>query len=101
MESENNKVKNKKNNKLPIISNPPAEAISPIWLSVSESAKLGGVQSKTIRRGLDSGILKFKVVRNRYLINFATLATWMLKNTKLRNKFNNFGIGQYVDKWKE
>ncbi len=93
--------KTKKNNRQPIISSHPAEVISPIWLSVSESAKLGGVQSKTIRRGLDSGILKFKVVRNRYLINFATLAIWMLKNTKLRNKFNNFGIGQYVDKWKE
>lgn len=101
MEPENEKVKIKKNIQLPIISNPPAEVLSPIWLSVSESAKLGGVQTKTIRRGLDSGILKFKVVRNRYLINFATLTIWMLKNTKLRNKFNHFGIGQYVDKWKE
>lgn len=101
MEMKDAKAKIRKNNREPIISSPPAEVMSPIWLSVSESAKLGGVQSKTIRRGLDSGILKFKVVRNRYLINLATLATWMLKNTKLRNKFNNFGIGQYVDKWKE
>jgi excisionase family DNA binding protein len=90
-----------KKSKESIFSTPPGEVLSPIWLSVSESAKLGGVQTKTIRRGLDSGILKFKVVRNRYLINLATLATWMLKNTKLRNKFNHFGIGQYVDKWKE
>lgn len=101
METEVKKTILKKNNKESIISAPPGEVLNPIWLSVSESAKLGGVQTKTIRRGLDSGILKFKVVRNRYLINMATLAAWLLKNTKLRNKFNNSGLGQYVDKWRE
>lgn len=80
---------------------PPSEVLNPIWLSVSEAAKVAGVQTKTIRRGLDSGLLKFKVIKNRYLINLATLATWLLKNTKLRNKFIHHGFGQYVDKWKK
>ncbi len=79
---------------------PPSEVTSPIWLSVSEAAKIGGVQTKTIRRGLGSGMLTYKIVRNRYLINLMTLIIWLLKNTKLRNKFTNFGLGQYVDKWK-
>lgn len=79
---------------------PPAEPLKPIWLSVSEAAKLGGVQSKTIRRGIEAGNLKFKVIGNRYLINLATLITWLLSNTKLRNKFLNQGLGQYVSQWK-
>lgn len=78
----------------------PSEVMHPIWLSVSEAAKLAGVQTKTIRRGLDSGLLTFQVIKNRYRINLSTLILWALKSTKLRNKFNNFGLGQYVDKWK-
>lgn len=79
---------------------PPTEALKPIWLSVSEAAKLAGVQTKTIRRGLDSGILKYQVLNNRYRINFTTLVAWIVQNIKLRNKFNKAGLGQYVDKWK-
>lgn len=79
---------------------PSLEVNRPLWLSVSEAAKLAGVQTKTIRRGLDSGILKFQVVKNRYKINFTTLVIWLLQNIKLKNKFNKAGLGQYVDKWK-
>lgn len=79
---------------------PPNEVLFPLWLSVSEAAKLAGVQTKTIRRGLDSGILKFQVVNNRYRIDLTTLIIWIVQNTKLRNKFNKTGLGQYVDKWK-
>lgn len=80
---------------------PPAEVLSPVWLSVSEAAKLAGVQTKTIRRAIEALGIKFKVVGNRYLISFASLVAYMLKATKLRNKFLKGGIGQYVDKWKE
>lgn len=79
----------------------PAEVTHPLWLSVSESAKLAGVGSKTIRRGLDSHKLTFKVVGNRYLINSKDLITWLLAHTKLRNKFINHGFGQYVAFWKQ
>ncbi len=90
----------KNNNKKIDLLEPPIEALYPLWLSVSEAAKVAGLQTKTIRRGLDSGMLKFQVIRNRYRIDFSTLVTWLLKNIKLRNKFIHNGLGQYVDKWK-
>ncbi len=83
-----------------VIPLPPLEPLNPIWLSVSEAAKVGGVQTKTIRRALDAGALKFKVIGNRYLINTTTLIAWSLSTTKLRNKFLNHGLGQYVSNWK-
>ena len=75
----------------------------PIWLSVSEAASLGGVGSKTIRRALQdtgSGLI-FKIVKNRYHIELRSLIIFMHRNTKLNNKFLNYGLGQYVESWKE
>ena len=74
--------------------------INPIWVSVSEAAKLGGVQDKTIRRAIQYNYVKYKIVSNRYLIDFPTLITYLHTKTKLKNKLNQFGLGQYVDKWK-
>ena len=76
------------------------EIIRPIWLSVSEAAKLGGVQTKTIRRAIQFNYVKYKIVSNRYLIDFPTLITYLHTKTKLKNKLNQLGLGQYVDKWK-
>ncbi len=87
--------------KVPLTILPPAEVANPLWLSVSEAARIAGVQKKTIRRGLDSGGLTFKVVGNRYLINATTLIIWLLASTKLRNKFLHHGFGQYVEEWKK
>lgn len=81
----------------------------PIWLSVSEAAKLGGVQTKTIRRALklESGgenklaaELKFKIVKNRYQIEFGSLLIFLYSNKKLQNKLQENGLGQYVELWK-
>jgi hypothetical protein len=72
-----------------------------IWLSVSEAAKLGGVQDKTIRRALKThGALKFKVVKERYQIELSSLISYLHQNTKLRNKLSFFGLGQYVREWR-
>ena len=74
-----------------------------IWLSVSEAAALGGVGAKTIRRAikdLESGLV-FKIVKNRYQIELGSLIKYMYKNTKLENKFLQFGLGQYVKEWEE
>jgi hypothetical protein len=76
------------------------EIIKPIWLSVTEAKKLGGVQDKTIRRAIQYNYVKYKIVSNRYLIDFTSLVTYLHTKTKLKNKFNQFGLGQYVDKWK-
>lgn len=78
------------------------EVNNPIWLSVSEAADLGGVQDKTIRRAIKSGNhLKYKIVKNRYHIELTSLLNFLQQNTKLKNKLNNFGLGQYVSQWRE
>lgn len=77
------------------------EVKNPIWLSVSEAADLGGVQSKTIRRAIKSDPkLLYKIVKNRYHIELGSLLFFLHKNTKLKNKLSEFGLGQYVDSWK-
>lgn len=77
------------------------KASSPIWVSVSEAASLGGVQGKTIRRAIktDPNLL-FRIVKNRYQIEFGSLLSFLHKNTKLNNKLKDFGLGQYVAEWK-
>jgi len=83
-----------------VLLEPPIEVITPLWMSVSESAKILGVQTKTIRRAIEAARVKFKVVGNRYLINLASLISFALDATKVRNKFQKTGLGQYVDKWR-
>jgi len=80
---------------------PPAEVKEPLWLSVSETAKISGIGSKTVRRAIEANRVKFKVLGNRYLINLSSLISYLFKTTKLRNKFLSHGIGQYVDKWRQ
>lgn len=72
------------------------EISTPLWFSVSSSAKIGGVDPKTIRRALksDSG-LKYKIAKDRYKIELGSLLSFLSKNTKLRNKLNKNGLGQY------
>ncbi len=72
----------------------------PIWLAVSEAAKIGGVQTKTIRRAIQFNHVKYKIIGNRYLIDLLSLIKFLNTKTKLKNKLNQFGLGQYVDKWK-
>lgn len=75
---------------------------SPVWLSVSEAAKIGGVQGKTIRRAIKfDPSLAYRIVKNRYQIELGSLLVFLNKNTKLKNKLIGFGFGQYVDKWRE
>ncbi len=73
---------------------------NPLWLSVSESAKLGGVNSKTIRRAIQANQVKFKIIKNRYLVNLGSVLEYLAGKTKLQNKLNQYGLGQYVEKWK-
>jgi len=85
------------NNIQPILNN---EINTPIWLSVSEAAKIGGVQTKTIRRAIQYNQIKYKIIGNRYSIDLASLIIFLQAKTKLKNKLNQFGLGQYVDKWR-
>lgn len=72
-----------------------------IWLSVTEAADLAGVNDKTIRRALkESEVLLYKINKDRYKIELKSLIKYMELNTKLNNKFLNYGLGQYVKEWK-
>lgn len=71
-----------------------------IRLSISESAKLFGVDQKTIRRALKKQEIRYIIVRGRYKLNFDSLLKWSQKKPTIKNKSDKYGIGQYVDKWK-
>lgn len=71
-----------------------------IRLSVSEAAKLFGVNSQTIRRALTNQEIAYVVVTGRYKINFDSLVKWSQAKSTVKKKTNENGIGQYVDKWK-
>jgi hypothetical protein len=73
------------------------EIISPLWFSVSSSAKLGGVDPKTIRRAIKNNPdFKYKIVKDRYKIELGSLLSYLNNNTKLRNKLKKNGLGQYL-----
>lgn len=71
-----------------------------IRVSVSEAARLFGVDAKTIRRAIKAQKLKYIVVQGRYKINFSSLLEWSQGKDSTKNKLAQGGIGQYVDKWK-
>ena len=75
------------------------KTLYPLWLTVSQSAKISGVNTKTIRRAIQAKSIVYKIVNNRYLIDFTSLIKYMYSNKKLENKLNTKGIGQYVEKW--
>ena len=71
-----------------------------IRVSVSEAARLFGINQQTIRRAIAAQEITYVVVGGRYKINFESLVKWSQSRLTLRNKSNERGIGQYVDKWK-
>ena len=71
-----------------------------IRVSISEAARLFGVNPQTIRRALKTREITYIVVRGRYKLNFESLVKWSQNKTTIRNKTATHGIGQYVDKWK-
>lgn len=73
---------------------------NPIRVSVSEAARLFGVDDRTVRRAIKDQELRYIVVQNRYKINFESLVEWSQKRTRVKNKLAKQGIGQYVNQWK-
>ena len=71
-----------------------------IRLSVTEAAKLFGVNPLTVRRAIANQEITYVVVSGRYKINFESLVKWSQLHTTIKNKLANRGIGQFVDKWK-
>ena len=71
-----------------------------VRVSISEAARLFGVSTQTIRRAIKNQEVTYIVVAGRYKINFESLVKWSQQKTTVRNKTNQQGIGQYVDRWK-
>ena len=71
-----------------------------IRLSVSEAARIFGVSQRTIRRAIKDQEITYVVVQGRYKLNFESLLRWSKRTTTARNKRDNKGIGQYVDRWR-
>ncbi|MFH1286467.1 MAG: helix-turn-helix domain-containing protein [Candidatus Magasanikbacteria bacterium] len=71
-----------------------------IRVSISEAARLFGVNPQTIRRAIKSQEITYVVVAGRYKINFESLIKWSQQKTTVKNKSEQRGIGQFVDKWK-
>ena len=71
-----------------------------IRVSISEAARLFGVNGQTIRRAIKNNEITYVVVAGRYKLNFASLVTWSQTKTTVKQKTQVNGIGQFVDKWK-
>ncbi|MFH1111924.1 MAG: helix-turn-helix domain-containing protein [Patescibacteria group bacterium] len=71
-----------------------------IRLSVSQTAALFGVSTKTIRQAIKTGEITYIVVKGRYKLNFESLLAWSQKSTRRRNQLAQVGLGRYVDKWR-
>lgn len=71
-----------------------------IRVSISEAAKLFGVNAQTIRRAIKSDDLSYVIVQGRYKISFESLLKWSQQHATINNKMESRGIGQFVDQWK-
>jgi excisionase family DNA binding protein len=71
-----------------------------IRVSISEAARLFGVNPQTVRRAIKDQELTYVVVAGRYKINFESLVKWSQRKTTVKIKTEQKGIGQYIDKWK-
>ncbi|MBU1032518.1 helix-turn-helix domain-containing protein [Patescibacteria group bacterium] len=88
------------NGKLFQMPTPQDQPLDSIRVSVSEAARLFGVNSRTVRRAISTGEVRYIVVRGRYKIHFESLLRWSQKQVTVRNKRDSKGIGQWVDQWK-
>jgi hypothetical protein len=77
-----------------------SEQANPIWLTLAETGKLGGLQKRTIKRALRSGHLKYRIIEGRYQVDLRSALLYFFSKRKLWNKLLEFGLGQYVEKWK-
>ena len=78
----------------------PQEPKELIRVSISEAARLFGVNAQTIRRAIAAQEVTYVVVAGRYKLNFESLVKWSQRHTTVKNKLAVKGIGQFVDKWK-
>lgn len=73
---------------------------NPIMATVSEAAKIGGVKTKTVRRAIQSKKVSYTVDGNRYFVDLSSMLEFLRSNKKLKNKLEENGIGQFIEKWR-
>lgn len=71
-----------------------------IRISISEAARLFGVNAQTIRRAIKDGQMEFMLVQGRYKIDFEHVLRWSQKSSHLQNKMSARGIGKFVQGWR-
>ncbi|HTW96303.1 MAG TPA: hypothetical protein VMD74_01430, partial [Candidatus Methylomirabilis sp.] len=76
------------------------EPRNPIWLTMNETAILGGIQKRTVKRALRAGLIKYRIVTGRYQVNFTSALIFFHSRKKIWNKVKDVGLGQYVEKWR-
>ena len=74
--------------------------MSNVKLSPSQASKLFGVSERSVRRGIKSKELPATVHNGRYKIDFQDLLLWSEKLPNRQLKRDEFGLGQFVEKWK-
>ncbi len=78
----------------------PSSSDPTLRVTLSEAARLFGVNPRTIRRAIKEQKLRYIIVQNRYKILFSSLVTWSQSRPNLQKKRDQKGIGQWVDQWK-
>ena len=71
-----------------------------VRVSISEAGRLFGVNPQTIRRAIQAEEITYIIVAGRDKIKFESLVKWSQAKTTVKNKSDQRGIGQYVDRWK-
>ncbi|MEK7115803.1 MAG: helix-turn-helix domain-containing protein [Patescibacteria group bacterium] len=71
-----------------------------VRVTISEAARLFGVNPRTIRRAIASGELRYIIVCGRYKLHFGSLVSWSQRAVTVRHKRDARGIGQWVEQWK-
>lgn len=74
--------------------------MSNIKLSPSQAGKLFAISERSIRRGIKSKGLPAVVHQGRYKIDFQDLLLWSEQLPNRQTKRDEFGLGQFVEKWK-
>jgi excisionase family DNA binding protein len=77
-----------------------SESPASVRVSISEASRLFGISTRTIRRAIEIGDIRYIVVRGRYKLLFESLVSWSQRTNTVRRKRDANGIGQWVDQWK-
>lgn len=86
--------------KQPVLPSPVETDPVAIRLSLSEAAKIFGINPRTIRRAMADGKIRYIVCRGRYQLLFESLLRWSQQTVTVRHKRDKQGIGQWVELWK-